>query len=342
VAVNFVSKIDESGTARKSAHSVDVSHLIESASQATVFHEAWWLHAATGGRYEEVVVRNGDQIVGWLPFVTIKRMGLTFLTAPPLTHVLGPVVDAGAGKPQTQLKQRLSVVQGLVEQLPRFDSFKQVLPAASAVGLAFQYQGFEVRQQFNFEIECRGDTKQLWDAMHFKTRQHIRRAGEKLSLTTLADPEDFVRFYNANLRQRGIEPFRQLETFPAAFRASQTKNSGEIICARWPDGRAAAMVFLLWSKNRMYYLLSTRSIDSNDNGSISFLIWSAMQRAHSLGLKFDLDGVSTAGTARFLLGFGGQVQIRTIVERATLIYRAMRFAKRTLVGGDADRTIPFA
>jgi hypothetical protein len=340
--MQLVSEIDESGTPRKSGHSVDVSLLIESASEATVFHEAWWLHAATGGRYEEVVVRNGDQMVGWLPFVTTKRMGLTFLTAPPLTHALGPVVDAGAGKPQTQLMQRLSIVRALVEQLPRFDSFKQVLPAASADGLAFQYQGFEVRQQFNFEIECRSDTKQLWDAMHFKTRQHIRRAGEKLSLTTLADPEEFVRFYNANLRQQGVQPFRQLEIFPAVFRASQAKNCGEVICARWPDGRAAAMVFLLWSKHRMYYLLSTRSVDPNDNGSISFLIWSAMQRAHSLGLKFDLDGVSTAGIARFLLGFGGQVQIRTIVERTTLTYRALRLAKRTLLGGDADQTIPFA
>ena len=80
--MQLVSEIDESGTPRKSGHSVDVSLLIESASEATVFHEAWWLHAATGGRYEEVVVRNGDQMVGWLPFVTTKRMGLTFLTAP--------------------------------------------------------------------------------------------------------------------------------------------------------------------------------------------------------------------------------------------------------------------
>jgi hypothetical protein len=62
--------------------------------------------------------------------------------------------------------------------------------------------------------------------------------------------------------------------------------------------------------------MSTRSFDPAENGSVSLLIWSAMKRAHELGLRFDLDGVYTSGTARFLSGFGGRIKIRLTVKRS--------------------------
>jgi hypothetical protein len=91
----------------------------------------------------------------------------------------------------------------------------------------------------------------------------------------------------------------------------------------------------------MYYLLSTRAEDAGDNGSVSLLIWSAIKRAHNRGLMFDLDGVSTSGIARFLSGFGGRLQVRTIVQRSSLAYGALQYAKRQLIGGQADDSISF-
>lgn len=45
-----------------------------------------------------------------------------------------------------------------------------------------------------------------------------------------------------------------------------------------------------------------------------------MKMAHRLGLTFDLDGVSSAGTAQFLSGFGGTLQSRIRVSRARPVY----------------------
>jgi hypothetical protein len=65
----------------------------------------------------------------------------------------------------------------------------------------------------------------------------------------------------------------------------------------------------------MYQLLTTHAPDVKDNGLVSFLIWSAMQRA-DLGLTFDLDGVTTEGIARFpervreaRLGYGSSLRL---------------------------------
>ena len=51
-----------------------------------LFHEPWWLAAVTQGHFEEVRVTSGDQVVGRLPFVITRKMGLTTLRMPPFTH----------------------------------------------------------------------------------------------------------------------------------------------------------------------------------------------------------------------------------------------------------------
>ena len=310
-------------------------------SGETLFHEHWWLEVVTRGRCEEVVVRADGRVVGRLPFLTKKKMGLKTLVMPPFTHVMGPLVDPGAGKPQTQLQRRLSIIRELIDQLPPSALFKQVLCSPIGDGLAFLDRGFQLRPQYTFKIDCRCDPGAIWNGMHFKTRQHIRRAEEKFSVTTVNDPKEFTHFYHQNLAARGRTSLVPLELFPGIFSACRDRDRGEILVANWPTGKPAAMAFFVWGDETMYYLLSTRANDVGDNGSVSLLIWSAIKHANERRLMFDFDGVSTSGIARFFSGFGGQPEVRTIVERSSFTYHALRCAKRRLIGGEAEDTIPF-
>jgi len=291
----------------------------------SLFHQHWWLAAVTEGQYSEVSVSNNDRVIGRLPFVKRKRLGFTLLGMPPFTHVLGPDVDAGGGKPQTQMLRRMSIIGDLIDQLPRHDFFNQSLGDASIDALPFQTRGFQARAQYTFEIDCRTDATEIWNAMHSKTRQHIRRAEEKFAVASVEDPDDFVRFYRDNLRQRRRSSFLPLDVFPTLFAESRARECGEVLSANWPNGQPAAMTFLVWDQNKMFYLLSTHARDKGDNGSVNLLIWAAINRAHARGLVFDLDGVSTIGTARFLSGFGGEPNIRMWVQRSRLPYRVVDY-----------------
>lgn len=307
----------------------------------SLFHEPWWLAAATRGRCEEVTVAKGNRIVGRLPFVVTRRMGFTSLRMPPFTHVLGPLVDAGAGKSQTQLATRLSVIRELLDGLPRFDHFKQAMDTGTVDGLAFQDRGFEVRPQFTFLIDCQCDTAAIWEAMHFKTRQHIRRAGEKFAVVPVDAPARFLAFYQANARRRGFTLRFDPADFETLFHECRARDCGEIICASRPDGTPTAMIFIVWGHGTMYYLMSTRAGDQDDNGSISLLIWEAIRRANGRGLALDLDGVISSGTARFLGGFGGRMKVRWIAQRTSLAYATLQRVKRGLVRKRESETLTF-
>jgi lipid II:glycine glycyltransferase (peptidoglycan interpeptide bridge formation enzyme) len=290
---------------------------------------------------KEVRVTSGDQVVGRMPFVITRKMGFTSLRMPPFTHLLGPAVDAGAGKPQTQMLKRMSIVRDLIDQSPRFDYFKQALSATTGDGLAFQDRGYEITPQYTFRIDCRRDPQQIWQDMHFKTRQHIRRAEEKFTVSTVDDADRFTQFYEANVRKQGLTNHINFAPFPTLLRETQMRDCGEILCASWPDGTPTSMVFLVWGHGTMYYLMSTRASDAGDNGSINLLLWTAAQRAHARGLVLDLDGVSTSGTARFLSRFGGNLEMRLIVRRSRFFYAALQNTKRRLIGGKADETTAF-
>lgn len=307
----------------------------------SLFHERWWLSAVTQGNFKEVTVSKGGRIVGRLPFVLERKMGFTTVSMPAFTHVLGPWVDSGAGKLQTRLLRRLSIVRDLLDQLPRFDSLKLALNAATADGLAFQDRGYELTPQFTFLIDCRRPPHEIWEDMNAKTRQHIRRAEEKFAVVPVEDPHHFMQFYQTNSDRRGRVLPPNFGIFDTVFHECRSRDCGEILSAIRPDGTPTAMIYIVWGHGTMYYLLSSRAADSDDNGSINLLIWSAIKRANERGLLLDLDGVISSGTARFLSGFGGRMNTRWIARRARLPYRMLQFAKRRIIGGVADDTLAF-
>jgi lipid II:glycine glycyltransferase (peptidoglycan interpeptide bridge formation enzyme) len=95
------------------------------------------------------------------------------------------------------------------------------------------------------------------------------------------------------------------------------------------------MIYLAWGGGIMYYLMSTRAADASDNGSVNLLIWSAIKRAHELGLFFDLDGVTTSGTARFLSGFGGNIRTRLVITTGRKIYNVVESLKTIFRAGES-------
>jgi lipid II:glycine glycyltransferase (peptidoglycan interpeptide bridge formation enzyme) len=302
--------------------------------EISLFHEPWWLSAVTEGRYEESVVKQGNDIVGRLPYVRTRRGPFLTLRMPPFTHVLGPAVDAGVGKPQTRLMRRLSITRSLIDQLPPNSYFHQHLDPslddgfANADGLAFQERHFMVAPQYTFEVDCRQRLDDIWAAMHQKTRQPIRRAEEKYSIRILDDPQCFIDFYLKNANAWGHVNRIEFKFFSSLFSECRARECGVILGAFNHDATPVAMTYLVWGHGIMYYLLSTRSPYARDYGAVSLLLWSAMKQAHKIGFALDLDGVYSSGTARFLSSFGGRIKTRLIIRRSRMPFRALQSLKR--------------
>src|SRR5436305_10607116 len=79
----------------------------------TVFHEDWWLNAATASHFNVAEVAIGGRTVGRLPFQITNRFGLKVIRMPQLTHFLGPAINEGEGSPNNRFLKRMDTKRQL-------------------------------------------------------------------------------------------------------------------------------------------------------------------------------------------------------------------------------------
>jgi len=301
-----------------------------------VFQQSWWLDCATAGRWEEVTVKQDGRTVGWLPYLVRKRWGFAVSDMPLLTHTLGPIVDAGNGRPNTQLLNRFTITSELLQQLPKLAHFRQILAPRQAEALPYQAYGCHVKCQFTFIADC-SDMETAWKGMRDKTRNLIRRSQERNRVADQDDPEEFLRFYAANCARRRQVNRYDTPTVNTLLQLCVARDQGRAFLARDPgSNQPNAGIFVIWDHRTMYFLMSTRHPDSTDSGAVSQLLWMAMNEAHERGLEFDFDGVSSPGTFRFLSGFGGEVATRFLVEKFSWSYHSLDKLRALTYGNSQD------
>jgi hypothetical protein len=304
----------------------------------TLFHEDWWLDVASGGRWREVEVRLDHTRVGRLPFLATRHCGWTALGMPPLTHLLGPAVDEGSGNASTRMARRLRLQRALIDQLPRSANFRQTLHYANPDAIAFQAAGFIARVQFTYEI-APADERTLWQGLAGNTSKIIRKSQNEEKQEDWPEPEAFAAFFAANLEAKGATNFYQNAVIARVCGEALARGRGRIIAARNAGGGRAGAIFVAWDQRAMYYLMASRDPATSRAGTVGALIWEAIRHAATHGLRFDFDGVASAGAARFYAGFGGQVRPRFVVIREGGLFRFAQCVRRRLRGQHANNFV---
>jgi hypothetical protein len=293
----------------------------------TIFHEDWWLEAATRGRVDFVEVTDGGRTVGRLPYMVSSRYGLSSSNMPTLTHFLGPGINDGGGSEANRYVRRHSITQELIRKLPPLSSFRQKMHRGICDALPFQAQGYKVEVQFTFEIQPYPELM-IWKAMRDKTRNVIRRAAENFEVCESSDPEAYFHLACAHLAAKNLQANVDFDICRDIAIKAMERGRGHVWVAReYTTGDAKAAIFCVWDNNTYYYLMSTRAPDAG-NGVVPLLIWNAIQSAVSMGYVFDFDGISNAGSVLLFSGFGGKTAPRYIVTKSSMPYRVLRQIRR--------------
>lgn len=288
---------------------------------STIFHEGWWLDVVSGGHWGTAVSEKGGHVQGWLPYGTFKERGMTACGTPPLTRVLHPVLSVDGKKNESLNRRTLAIVSDLVAQLPSAHITHFVLGPDCPDALAWQMNGFRTRLLHTFVIDTRRPGFDAWGEMRDKTRNVIRRAEERLNVVALPGLA-FRTFYEENLD--GAPSYFDIGLIERLFEAAERRGQGRILGAFDRRGELHAAVFFVWDDTDYYYFLSTRGKGSAELGAVSLLIWHGIRDAQARGLRFDFDGVTSRQRLQFMMGFGGAVVHRTIVEKGSLLFDARR------------------
>ncbi|SAL86423.1 hypothetical protein AWB74_07697 [Caballeronia arvi] len=317
--------------ANRHAPPLPLSGLCPSASsleaQRSIFHEAWWLDIASGGRWALAQVEESGTIVGEMPYYLPRKGIWQTCINPPLTRTLGPLILDTQQSPTAEFQHRVSVTNKLIEQLPRVDKFFQVFDPRIRDAVAFSLNGYNVSLGFTFRISFEQTCEDAWLNIRKYTRNLIEKAEKRLTVGPIYSVDDFLNFYAANLADRRLRNAYNERTMRSLVEAFTDRKAGIILGAYSTTGSLEAAVGLVWDRRTMYYLLTTRAQTAH-SGSISLLIWKAIQIAIQRKLILDLDGIASPTIYRFLSSFGGYLEQRIEAEKISTGYALVQTLHR--------------
>ncbi len=297
----------------------------------TIFHEDWWLDIVAPDHWSEIASDRG-----YLRYAYTSTMMFRSIQMPPLTRILGPVIELDGKKNESRQRAAFGEVCDLLDELPDFDRIEFKLDPSFTDVLAFQARGFRAGVQHTFQTDCRRPEDELWADMRDKTRNIIRRGHDNLTVEEIADATAFKNFYADNLG--GEKSYFGLYLIPEIFEAARARGQARILAAVDKKGTIHAQTFFLWDDESYYYFLSSRNRGIAHPGAVSTLIWAGMRHARELGLTFDFDGVTSQSRYQFMVGFGGRPATRFIVTKGALLYDAhisARDFKNRVIGKSA-------
>jgi hypothetical protein len=292
----------------------------------TIFHEPWWLATASDGRYEEVQEFADGRCVGRLPYLRTRRLGLTMIGLPTLTHFLGPAIDEGPGSQTHRQIKRITIMHALAAKLPPAAALWMKCHRGITDILGLQKAGYFNGVQFTAEIGPAPE-KVLWQALRDTHRRAIRRAGEQFGVIEIDDPDRFMAFYLRNLNTRNVRNAYDMRLCKATIAESRRRGAGRLLAAMDAEGEMAAAIFTVWDGAAEYYLMTTRRPDAG-SGAVALLIWQSVLHASARGLVFDLDGFSNAGDIQFFTRFGGTIRPRYFVQRVSPLFRLVNAIRK--------------
>jgi hypothetical protein len=293
----------------------------------SIFHEDWWLDAVSPGQWQEVSCLRGGRVVGYLRFVKRREGGTTICEMPQITRFLGPVVASQSGKTEARIRATHSIIMELLKQIAGYDHVEMTLDSGFSDVAPFLASGYEVKVHPTFLLDCKRELEDLWAGLRDKTRNVIRRARERLTVQNIADVNQFIEFYKANLE--GAESYFDPSLMAPAFDAAHARQQGKIVAAIDSDGIVHSIVFFVWDDERFHYFLSTRDKSVAHPGAVSLLLWTGIELAHSRGLCLDFDGgVASDARYKFMVAFGGEVANRFDIVRSTARYRVQHTIRR--------------
>jgi Acetyltransferase (GNAT) domain len=302
---------------------------------ATMFHEDWWLDAATNGQWDRVTVQRDGVVAASMPFILRKNFGLRFLTMPPYTRTLGPLFANIPTKPAKGLAVQVELLHSLLSKAPRHDRFEMVLPPDSDLTLAFVTCSYSVTNTFTFIWDGNPPMDHLFRDMQSKTRRKIQANAKRLRAERHTDIDRFIRMSVVE-HGRFVGNYHDFSAVTRIFQACVNRGQAIVLSAVNEQGKDVAASVLVWGCGVLYNLLAARHPREAGPGANSFLLWEAMRVAKEKNLDFDSDGVYSPHAAVFYSRFGLTPRVRPTINQGNGWWKLALLAKSILRPNSVD------
>lgn len=292
-----------------------------------VFMQPWWLDAVCAGKQWDVLLyfnnvsdpqdRKVEDIEAVMPYLLCKRLWMRWIAMPQQTQIGGIWLTRNGGfDAHNELIDLPRIAEDFAEQLQALNIhyYYQQFPVGSRMVEPMQALHFKVRERVTYQINDLHDLNQLVNSFSKNKKRQLQKA-VTLSVDKSLSPEQFYSFHRLCMALQKKQISYSREFFLVLQRKTEREKQSQIIAIRNADGELCAAAYLVWDKQRLYYLIPCYNSLYKDSGAGALLVMEAIKLAREKGVTFDFEGSMRRGTAAHYKQFGSQKMTYYSVER---------------------------
>lgn len=285
----------------------------------SVFEQPWWLDLVAKGRWGEVFVKNGTEVIARLPYV----MDNGYIRNPPYTQTLGIWMSESVRKfkrGNAQFNDQKEIVNELLNQLPKHKGLQLVMDHSQEYVLPFRWNGFHIEPRFSYRIKDLKDMEKVRTCMGKSIRREINLA-KKCGLffdDTSKNYEILIDLQNITYGRQGRKnPVNNEFTYNIVKAASEL-GRGKMVIARDSNGEAHCANFLLYDDKVCYHLMSGQNTKFGQDGVIPFMFDKEIEFASTKSQMYDFEGSMVESIEAVFKRYGGYLITNWQVTKYTL------------------------
>lgn len=267
----------------------------------------WFESMYSEEEWDVGVEMRGENIVGILPYVITKKKSFKIITPQFLSPYQGIWLKYPEGqKYASKIGFEKEVINGLIDQLPKIDAFKQNFLPGFTNWMPFNWKGYEQSTRYTYIINNISDTDKVFADFKDNIRREIKKAQKTLTTAVVQDIDLMfqmkLKVYEANNDSYPI-PLNKLKT---VYDYCRDNNCGELLVAKDDEGNIHSILLYVWDNDSAYYLHGVTDVKYKTSGSMSLLLWEAIKKSSSKTKAFNFEGSMVESIERYFRGFGGE------------------------------------
>lgn len=266
-----------------------------------VFEQPWWLDIVAQGAWQEVVVEEAGEVVGRLPFCTRNNM----IELPALTQTCGIWIKETEQGINDSLSREKKIIFELMDQLPRFKSFKVAFDTSRQYFLPFLWKGFKVSPRVSYRISDLTDLEKTYSNFSKTVKKNIKSAQKKVEITTVSDVDVLLDIMDKTFAVQGRKYPVSKEIIRRIVEECDRRGNGKMYTAVDKQGNVHACSYFVYDENVFYYLIAGSDSEYRSSGAQTLILWEAIQYASQVSKIFDFEGSMVEGIETFFRRFGG-------------------------------------
>ena len=173
-----------------------------------IFSQDWWLDSVCGEYWDVCIVKNDNEILATMPYFTKKFYTFNFISMPLLTQNLGPWFKTIKTNNSKVLSQQKEWMESLINQLPKYDYFKQNWHYSKTNWLPFYWKGFNATIKYTYVIEDLSNLNSVWNNIQDNIKYDVRKAQNKIGLKIRSDLpiDDFIKLNDMTFYRQKKQP----------------------------------------------------------------------------------------------------------------------------------------